>query len=258
MIEMLQRVKLTIEYDGTDFYGWQKQEGFPTIQEEIEKSLEKFFQKKIDIFVAGRTDAGVHARGQVAHFDAELDFQNKSHSEYRIRSALNSLLKLNLISILNVEFVDQNFHARFSAKQKSYIYKIINRYSPTTIDKNYSWQVFSQLDFDKFTDCARCFIGQYDFLSFAGRDNQSHTTVRTIDDIKISKFGDEISLEFLGKSFLHNQIRIIVGTIKKITLDNKILNVEKEIFRIINTKNRSAAGETAPAKGLFLNKILFY
>ena len=258
MIFAIQRIKLTIEYDGTRFHGWQKQEGFPTIQEEIEKALERFFQKKIDIFVAGRTDAGVHARGQVAHFDVEIDGKNKSHSEYRIRSALNSLLKPNLISILAAEFVDQNFHARFSAKQKSYIYKIINRYSPITIDKNHSWQVFAKMDFQKLIDCARCFIGHHDFLSFAGRDNQSHTTIRTIDDVKISRCDEEIQLEFVGKSFLHNQIRIMVGTIKKITLDKAIADVDKEINRIIDSKSRIIAGETAPAKGLFLNKILFY
>ena len=255
---IIQRIKLTIEYDGTNFYGWQKQENYPSIQAEIEKALEKFFQKKIDIFVAGRTDAGVHARGQVAHFDAELDEANNSHTEYRIRSALNSLLKPNLISILNVEFVNSDFHARFSAKQKSYIYKIINRYSPITIDKNHCWQIFPKLNFEKLTDCARCFIGNKDFLSFAGRDNQSHTTIRTIDDVKISRYDDEIQLEFLGKSFLHNQIRIMVGTIKKLTLNESVTNVEEKINQIIDAKNRSSAGETAPAKGLFLNKILFY
>jgi tRNA pseudouridine38-40 synthase len=253
-----QKIKLTIEYDGTEFYGWQKQEGLPTIQKEIEKALARFFQKEIEIFVAGRTDAGVHARGQVAHFDAELDEKNQSHSEYRIRSALNSLLRPNAISILNVEFVDEIFHSRFSAKQKSYIYKIINRYSPITIDKNHAWQVFAKIDFSKLIDCTKCFIGHHDFASFAGRDNQSHTTFRTIDDVKIDQFGDEIRFEFLGKSFLHNQIRIMVGTMKQIVLNEKILNVEKEIQKIINAKNRSAAGETAPAKGLFLNRILFY
>lgn len=255
---MLQRVKLTIEYDGTNFYGWQRQQNLPTIQEEIEKSLEKFFNRKINVFVAGRTDAGVHAHGQVAHFDFERDINNISHSEYKICCALNSLLRPHPISIINAEFVDENFHARFSAKQKSYIYKIINRRSPTTINKNYSWQIFSQLDMEKFKDCAQYFIGYKDFSSFCGPDNQSHTTFRTIENVIIEKQGDEIFVEFLGKSFLHNQIRIMVGTIKKITLDTNISNIEQEMKKIFAAKNRNKAGETAPARGLFLNRIEFY
>jgi len=254
MDEKLQRVKLAIEYDGTNFYGWQRQGSVPSIQEKIEDALEKFLQQKIIIFVAGRTDAGVHAYGQIAHFD----FKNcKDYSPEKMMIAINYFLQPNPISIIKVEFVNQDFHARFSVKMKSYVYKIVNRYSQLSIDRNFAWQVFQPLDFDRMNECAQCLIGHHDFSSFCGPDNQSHTNFRTIKDIKIIKNSDKIEIEFIGKSFLHNQIRIMVGTIKKITLNKKIIDIKNEMNKIIAAKHRSAAGETAPARGLFLNKIFY-
>ena len=254
MSQKSQRVKLTIEYDGTNFYGWQRQGEVRSTQECVEDAIERFLQQKVVVFVAGRTDAGVHAYGQVAHFDF---INSRRYSASKIMIAINYFLQPEPVSIVNVEFVGDDFHARFSVKLKSYIYKIVNRYSQLAIEKNHAWQVFQQIDIAKMKDCADCLIGHHDFSSFCGPDNQSHTNFRTIQSIKIVKNEDKIEIEFLGKSFLHNQIRIMVGTMKQIALSKKIPDAKSKMHEIINAKNRSKAGETAPARGLFLNKIFY-
>jgi tRNA pseudouridine38-40 synthase len=246
------RVKITIEYDGTNYYGWQNQSlnCLPSIQEELEKAIQSLLNKKIQTFVAGRTDRGVHALGQVAHFNMDGDL-----SETRLKSGLNYYLRGKMISILKVEFVDDDFHARFSVKQKSYIYKIINRYSFLTLDSNRAWLVMRPINLEKMIEASRFLIGYHDFSSFRGPDCQALSPYKTIDEINISKFGDQIIIEFLGKSFLHNQIRIMVGTLKKISVSDA-LNLFK-MKDILEGRDRRLAGETAPGCGLFLNWIAY-
>lgn len=249
----MQRIKLTIEYDGTNFHGWQAQNNLPTIQFFLERSLEKFFCQKIEVFVAGRTDKGVHSIGQVCHFDID---SSKKYNEFNIILGLNRYLRPEPISIINCEFVNDIFHARFSAIQKSYIYKIINRSPSLTFQKNYAWHVIRPLNIEKMTLISKFLIGKHDFSSFCSADSQSKSFVRTIDNIIITNKGNEILIEFQAKSFLHNQVRIMIGTLKKIGLESSNLKPE-DMQSIIDSKDRRVAGETAPSSGLFLNWIKY-
>jgi tRNA pseudouridine38-40 synthase len=248
----LKRIKLTIEYDGTNYHGWQIQRNLPSVQEYVENALQKIFSQKIKTFVAGRTDATVHAIGQVAHFDVN---SNRDYSEWRIMSGINNYLKGKSITIVNVEFVDENFHSRFSVQQKSYIYKIINRYPHLTFQKNYAWLVIKKIDIEKMKEASKFLLGHHDFTSFRGPDCQASTPFKTIDAINIEQNKDEIQIEFLGKSFLHNQIRIMAGTLKKISTSE---NLQPESMdKVLKAKNRMHFGETAPGCGLYLNWIKY-
>ncbi len=246
------RIKLTIEYDGDDYIGWQVQKTGKSIQGEIEKCLKKLFKVKIRIYVAGRTDAGVHALQQVAHFDIEeINFEIK-----KIAMALNHLLMIskNNIVILKSERVSLSFNSRFSVKKKTYLYKIINRSTPSIIFKKRAWFVPKKLDLKLIKKLSENLIGEFDFNAFRSRDCQSKSSIRSINDIKVKKTKDYIELRVIGKSFLHNQVRIIVGTLIKITRDQ---GSNDEILNILNSKDRKKAGPTAPAHGLYLEKIIY-
>ena len=246
------RIKLTIEYDGDDYIGWQVQKTGKSIQGEIEKCLKKLFKVKVRIYVAGRTDAGVHALQQVAHFDiGEINFEIK-----KIAMALNHLLMIskNNIVILKSERVSLSFNSRFSVKKKTYLYKIINRSTPSIIFKKRAWFVPKKLDLKLIKKLSKNLIGEFDFNAFRSRDCQSRSSIRSINDIKVKKIKDCIELRVIGKSFLHNQVRIIVGTLIKITRDH---GSNDEILNILNSKDRKKAGPTAPAHGLYLEKIIY-
>ena len=246
---MLLRYKVVIEYDGTQFSGWQNQKNVMTVQGEIEKALFCFTRRNIKIYGASRTDAGVHALGQVAHFEL-----NKLYDINKIQSAVNYYLKPNKISIVNIEKVSDTFHARFSNKTKQYVYKIINRNAPLTLEKNRAWHIVPHLNLNNIKTASQYLIGTFDFTSFRSTGCQSHSAIKTINSIKIIQKDAEISIIFNAKSFLYNQIRIIVGTFKYFGL-NKIK--PSYMQSIINAKNRNLAGETAPSYGLYLAKIFF-
>ena len=240
------KYKIEIEYDGTEFVGWQKQENGISVQSLIEKSIYDLTSENVNIFGAGRTDAGVHAMGQVAHFEISKDFQCDN-----IRDGLNQFLRPNPISLLDAVKVDKDFHARFSAKKRIYEYKIINRRSPLTVDKNRAWNVFKNLDYKKMEFESKFFIGKNDLESFRSVDCQSKLSIKTIDDIKFKKNNDNLSIIIKAKSFLHSQVRIMVGTLVDIGKGR----LTKSIKQIIEEKNRSYAGVTAPACGLYLQKV---
>jgi len=198
------------------------------------------------VYGAGRTDAGVHAYGQVASFAI-----SKKISTDVIRDGLNQHLRPLMISVLKAEEVENDFHARFSAKKRWYAYKIINRRSPLTIDANRAWCVHKKLDTKKMQNEATSFIGKHDLNAFRSAHCQSKSSIRTIDDIIIDIEDENILIEVVAKSFLHSQVRIIVGTLVDIAKGK--INIS--ILDIINSKNREAAGQTAPARGLYLKKI---
>ena len=243
------RVKITIEYDGTNYVGWQKQINGKSIQEEIEKCLKQLFKEKIDLYVAGRTDSGVHAMEQVAHFDTNSLIDPK-----KVYLALNSLLQKskNKISILNSEEVKQSFHSRFSAKKRTYLYKILNRkaFSPLYYNRFYHVPYF--LDENLMINSSRYLIGNHDFNSFRSKDCQSISSMRTIENIIIARKDEKIQIEISAKSFLHNQVRIIVGTL--VNIGRKFWN-EQKLLEILEAKNRNFAGPTAPPLGLYLKKV---
>ena len=238
--------KIIIEYDGTDYVGWQKQDNGLSIQEAIEIAISKLTNEKVSIFGAGRTDAGVHALGQVAHFNLQREFKT-----INIRDGLNQYLRPQSIAILEATVVDKSFHARFSAKKRTYQYIITNRRSPLTIQKNQSWGVFKKLDIKKMRYEAKYFIGKYNLEAFRSAHCQSNSANKTIDSIDIVNEGNNIFINISAKSFLHSQVRIMVGTLVEIG-KGKII---KSIKSIIREEKRSQAGITAPACGLYLVKI---
>ena len=238
--------KITIEYDGTNFVGWQQQANGVSVQSSLQDSVFKLSGEKVVVYGAGRTDAGVHAYGQVASF-----LISKKISTDVIRDGLNQHLRPLMISVLKAEEVDNDFHARFSAKKRWYVYKIINRRSPLTIEANRAWCVHKILDTKKMQNESASFLGKHDLNAFRSAHCQSKSSIRTIDDIIINIKNESIFIEVVAKSFLHSQVRIMVGTLVDIAKGN----INRSILDIINSKNRESAGQTAPANGLYLKKI---
>ena len=238
--------KIIVEYDGTNFVGWQQQENGKSIQAVLQDAAFKLSGEKIIIFGAGRTDAGVHAYGQVASFTI-----NKKIETDVIRDGLNQHLRPHPISVQKAELVDSKFHARFSAIKRWYEYKIINRRPPLTIDTNRAWCVYKKINVEKIKTESSSFLGRHDLNAFRSAHCQSKSSVKTIEDIHIKHEGEKIIFNVCAKSFLHSQVRIMVGTLVDIAKGN----INKTIIDIINSKNREIAGQTAPAHGLYLKKI---
>ena len=238
--------KITVEYDGTNFVGWQQQANDLSIQSSLQDSLFKLSGEKVVVYGAGRTDAGVHAYGQVASFTI-----NKKIETDVIRDGLNQHLRPNLISIQKAELVDSAFHARFSAIKRWYEYKIINRRPPLTIDINRAWCVYKKINVEKMKTESSSFLGKHDLNAFRSAHCQSKSSIKTIEDIHIKHEGEQIIFNVCAKSFLHSQVRIMVGTLVDIAKGN----INKTISDIINSKDREVAGQTAPAHGLYLRKI---
>ena len=238
--------KITVEYDGTNFVGWQQQANGVSVQSSLQDSVFKLSGEKVVVYGAGRTDAGVHAYGQVASFVI-----SKKISTDVIRDGLNQHLRPLMISVLKAEEVDNDFHARFSAKKRWYVYKIINRRSPLTIDANRAWCVHKIVDTKIMKNESASFLGKHDLNAFRSSHCQSKSSIRTIDDIIIHIKNESIFIEVVAKSFLHSQVRIMVGTLVDIAKGN----INRSVLDIINSKNREAAGQTAPANGLYLKKI---
>ena len=246
----MSKYKIIIEHDGTNFHGWQSQKNLKTIQGEIERALFNLTKNNVNIYGASRTDAGVHAFGQVAHF--QLD---KLYETNEVKNAINHYLKPEKISIIEIEKVGMEFHSRFSNKTKQYIYKIINRKAPLALQKNRAWHIIPNLNINAMQEASKYLIGTFDFTSFRSTGCQSNSAIKTIDTIEIIKTNDEISIIFSAQSFLYNQIRIMVGTLKDFGI-KKICPSYMKV--IIDGKNRKLASETAPGYGLYLNKILYY
>ncbi len=238
--------KIVIEYDGTNFVGWQQQENGQSIQSALQEALVKLSNEKVIIFGAGRTDAGVHAYGQVASFNL-----NKKIKTDVIRDGLNQHLRPHPIAVQNAEIVDDNFHARFSAKKRWYEYKIINRRPPLTIDLNRAWCVYKNLDIEKMKSESLSFLGKHDLNAFRSAHCQSKNSMKTIDSVSIKNIDEQIIIEISAKSFLHSQVRIMIGTLVDIAKGN----INKTVLDIINSKQRDIAGQTAPANGLYLKKV---
>lgn len=243
------RYKAVVEYDGTAFVGWQRQKGIAgkSVQEAIEAAIKSFSQQTVLVYAAGRTDAGVHALGQVVHFDLRVSVEC-----YVVKNALNHYLRNEMVSILHLEEVDENFHCRFSAKQRNYIYKISNRDAPLCIDRMRMWHVPKKLNVSDMRSAASYLVGKKDYTSFRAKDCQSKSPIKTIDRLEITRQGDVISVELSALSFLHKQVRIIVGTIVQC---GHGLFPPEYIETILKKRERSAAGITAPPYGLYLTHV---
>ena len=243
------KYKLSVEYDGTNFVGWQSQDNGNSIQQSLEEAIKKLSNELVIVFGAGRTDSGVHAKGQVAHFEIskELAIDN-------IRDGINQYLRPLPIAILNVEKVADDFHARFSAKQRIYQYSIINRRPPLTFQRQLAWVIYKKLDIGKIKEAAPYFEGEHDFNAFRSIDCQSSSSIKTIDYCSVTNDQESITIEVVAKSFLHSQVRIMVGTLVNVG-EGKIQ--PSDIKQIIEIKDRDKAGVTAPAHGLYLKEVIY-
>jgi len=252
------RYKLTIEYDGKNFCGWQSQKNLTSVQGTIEESLYKFCGERISIFGAGRTDTGVHASGQVAHFDLNQDFlEDKKHALGKLTMGLNFYLSRickNEISIIETNKVEENFHARFSAKGRKYKYTILNKRTTAPLLKDKTWRVPLPLNLLLMQKASTLLIGKHNFSAFRSIDCQSKSAIKTIDSINIIKNNELIEVYVEAKSFLMNQVRIIAGTLVEIGLNKK---TEKDILMALKTCTRSYAGATAPPHALVLEKVIY-
>ncbi len=242
---MTKRYKLTIEYDGTNYCGFQKQ--FGIVQKSVEEALEKAIfllsQEQVKIIACGRTDTGVHALGQVVHFDMKKNLKTQ-----RIVLALNNYLREENIVALNCEVVDENFHARFNAKMRHYRYVIINRTAPLVLRKNRAWHIVKKLDLEKMQEAANFLVGEHDFSSFRDAECQGKTPIKSIHKITITKNGDEVFIDISAKSFLHHMVRNIVGTLFWVGSEKILVSKMKEI---LDAKDRTKSGPNAPACGLY-------
>ena len=242
----MRNIKLTIEYDGKDFNGWQKQPNKLNIQGEIERSIKDITGEDVDLIASGRTDAGVHALGQVANFKTDSNIPVE-----KIPIALNTKLKRS-IRILAAEEVDERFHSRYNCKKKTYKYVINNSANVTAIYRNLEYNFSQELNVDKMNEAVKYFIGEHDFKGFKASGTSSKSSVRTIYDAKVYKNGDRVNIELTGNGFLYNMVRIISGTLIDVGI-GKIL--PEEVPDIINSKERTKAGKTLPPNGLYLIKV---
>ena len=244
----MSRYKILIEYNGYHFKGWQRQKNGLSIQGSIESAIKKFSNEDVLVYGAGRTDAGVHANGQVAHFELHKEFETNV-----IKNAINHFVK-PYISVLHIEKVTQAFHARFSAVKKRYIYKIINRDSQLALMHNYAWLVKDKINVYHMKEAAQVLLGKHDFTSFRSASCQSVNPVRTIDNINIEIYDELVELQFEGKSFLHNQVRIMTGALKEIGIGKWD---SAKLKSVLLAKDRKLGPVTAPPHGLYLNKIWY-
>jgi tRNA pseudouridine38-40 synthase len=243
----MSRYKLTIEYEGTTFSGWQRQKDMPTVQGTLEDVFADFLNEPVIVWGSGRTDAGVHAKGQIAHVDI-----SKNYSPFAIQGALNKRLKNIPITILDVEEVSPQFHARFSATFRAYEYIILNRRAPSAIEYNRCWWVVPSLSLDTMREAAAYLIGHHDFTSFRASECQAASPFKTLDVLTIEKEGALILIKAQARSFLHHQVRNIVGTLKRVGDGSWPPEKVKEILEACD---RRQAGPNAPPQGLYLTEI---
>ena len=243
----MSRYRLTIEYDGTPFAGWQRQDGQPSVQAALEDAIARLGEDKVILFGAGRTDAGVHALGQVAHVDLE-----KEWTPEKLMGAINAQVRPDPVSVLDVTVVDEDFHARFSATARHYRFRILDRRPPPALDRNRVWWVPHPLDVDAMHEAARMLVGHHDFTTFRSAQCQSKSPVKTLDRLEVVREGAEVVVYASARSFLHNQVRSLVGTLK---LAGEGKWSVADVRAALDAADRSACGPVAPPDGLYLVSV---
>lgn len=243
------RFKLTLEYDGAPFVGWQRQDNGLSIQQVLEEAIFATVQEEAVLYGAGRTDAGVHALAQVAHVDVA-----KSIEPLRFMAALNFHMKPNPVAVIACESVADDFHARFSAIKRSYLYRIINRRAPLVIDRGHAWHLAGALDAAAMHEAAQRLVGCHDFTSFRATLCQAQSPVKTLDRLDVIHINDNIEVIAEARSFLHHQVRNMVGTLRLVG-EGKWSS--DDVAHALEARDRSAAGPTAPAEGLYLTGVIY-
>ncbi len=241
------RYRVTLEYDGGPFAGWQRQENGPSVQGALEEAIFKLSGERVTVTGAGRTDAGVHAYGQVAHLDLEKEF-----APGKVRDALNYHLKPAPIAVLSADIVAAEFHARFSAAARHYLYRILCRRAPPVLDRGRVWHIMRQLDASAMEAAAQYLVGQHDFTTFRSSECQAKSPVKTLDKIEVRPAAGEIHIECKARSFLHNQVRSMVGSLKLVG-EGKWR--PEDLQGALNAKDRAACGPVALPEGLYLVRV---
>ena len=241
-------IKLTIEYDGSAYHGWQIQKNGITVQESIKRAVKKITGEEVNVIGCGRTDSGVHALNYVCNFKT-----SSTIPPCKFKDALNSRLPDD-IRCKKSELVGENFHSSYSASAKTYMYRILNTPDTNVFERNYSWHYKYNTDIEKMRTAAQAFLGEHDFIGFAAAGFTVSTTVRTIYDIKINKENGMITIEVTGNGFLYNMVRIIAGTLVMMGNGKIDYSLADEI---IASKDRKRAGITAPPQGLFLKEVYY-
>ncbi len=241
---------IKIEYDGTNYVGWQYKKNGRSIQEKIEKALKKLLKSKIRIIGAGRTDKGVHAIAQHANFKINKKIEN----EKKFLNSMNFFLRKDLISIIEIKKKSKVFHSRFDAKERIYEYKIINREGALSLNNNKAWHIKNRLNLDFLKKGAKLLEGTHDFSTFRAASCTSTSPIKKMNSVKVKKKGTLISIEFRSKSFLQNQVRSMVGSLQYLSCGKWNINNFK---KIIKSRNREKCAPPAPAHGLYLKNVKY-
>jgi tRNA pseudouridine38-40 synthase len=243
------RYRLTIEYDGTGFLGWQYQTQGHTVQGVLEAAIIKLHGSYFNVQCAGRTDTGVHALAQVAHVDLP-----RSWDTFELINAINGNVRPHLVSVVAAEEVSTEFHARFSATGRDYLFRILNRRAPPAIDKNKVWHIPVKLNHEAMHEAAQYLVGTHDFTTFRAAECQANSPTKTLERFEVSRYGDEIEIVAEARSFLHHQVRSMAGSLRLVG-EGKWKPIDMK--RALEAKNRTACGAVAPPSGLYLAAVRY-
>ena len=243
------RYRLTVEYDGSGYNGFQVQAGQPTVQGALEAAIKAFSGQSIRLAAAGRTDTGVHATGQVVSFDLEKDWP-----EHTVMNAMNAHLITERVSVLDCVAVDDEWHARFSATGRKYLYRILNCPGRPALDLGRVWHVKKPLDADAMHTAAQALVGLHDFTTFRDVNCQSKSPEKSLDIARVTSVGDEVHLVFEARSFLHRQVRSMTGTLAEVGLGRWAVG---DVAKALEARDRSACGPVAPSDGLYLTGVTY-
>ena len=238
------RYRLTLEYDGSAYNGYQAQAGLPSVQEAVETAVFAFSGERVRLQAAGRTDTGVHATGQVVHVDLEKDWPERT-----VANALNAHLIEEAVVVLDASLAPEGWHARFSATKRRYLYRILNRWAPPALERGRVWHVKKPLDAEAMHEAAQVLVGHLDFTTFRDLACQSKSPIKTLDEARVWREGDEVLLSFVSRSFLHRQVRSMTGTLAEVGVGRWSRD---DVQAALDARDRRACGPVAPAHGLYL------
>jgi tRNA pseudouridine38-40 synthase len=248
-LPIMARYRLTIEYHGGPFVGWQRQASGASVQGALEAALARLGEGDVAVTGAGRTDAGVHATGQVAHCDLARDWAGE-----RLAAAINYHLKPAPVAVLDAVPVPEDFHARFSAIERRYIYRVVDRAAPLTVARGLAWRVPGPLDVAAMGEAAGHLIGRHDFTTFRAAQCQAQSPVKTLDALAVRRVGEAVEIEARARSFLHNQVRSLVGTLVKVGSGRW---PPARVAEALAARDRAACGPVAPPDGLYLTAVIY-
>lgn len=243
------RYRLLVEYDGRPYHGFQAQGALPSVQAALQRAILGFCGEEPVIHAAGRTDTGVHATGQVVHIDLEKDWRPEV-----VRNALNAHLVPEPVAILAVDIPDGDFHARFTATGRRYLYRILNRMAPPALDQGRVWHVKKPIDADAMHAAAQRLVGHHDFTTFRDMQCQARSPMKTLDVAAVSRVGEEVHLVFASRSFLHRQVRSMTGTLAEVGVGRWSPD---DVTKALEARDRRACGPVAPAEGLYLTGVTY-